>query len=114
MIKFKVEDNKLWQILKRVNFNPILNGSERKAMYILKNEALKRVPKQTWKLKRSHIIKYENLFGTLINMSPYWKYVHYWTIYQSSQPWLTDSLTAKEKEIYNIFDRDIEKYLKKL
>ena len=114
MIQFKVIDDSIWLRLQRIDIEKSLNSSIRKSIHVLLWESLKRVPVDTWKLKWSHHKKFENLFWSLTAKTDYSVYVHQWTMYQRSQPWLSDSLKEKEREITNIFERSIDYYLKQL
>lgn len=116
MSNFKVEviDNKLGDRLQRVNFTSPLNRRIRKSIFILYWEALRRVPVDSWMLKSSHRKKFENLFWSLGANTDYAKYVHEGTIKQKAQPWLSESLKDKEKEILNILSRELDYTIKRI
>ncbi len=81
----------------------------------LDRESAIRTPVDTWVLRSKQRAFIKKWFkSTIRNSVWYWLFVHEWTKYQRSQPWMKNSIDENKKEINTTFNRWIEIYFNNL
>jgi len=116
-IDYKIENQKLLDnILKFREGKEIkktLNKSIKKSMYVVLWDVLRKVPVDTWNLKRNHQVFFWNLYGEIFTDVEYAEKVHE-GIWQKRQPWLLTSMQTNKERIAKIFSDKIDHLIKKI
>jgi len=88
----------------------------RRTTLFLEVEATKRTPVDTWLLRASHRVSFSNSWFTwsIKNTRLYWLFVHNWTKYQKSQPWMSNTVKENDKQIQTVFNYELNKLFNKL
>ena len=100
--------------LNQIDFEEAINFWIRRVILYLYWEIIIVAPVDTWLLRNSHRIELSYLHWEIINTREYWYYVHEWTIYQKSQPWITNTVQSKILDILDIFQESADSVIQKL
>jgi len=116
-LSVKLEDTKVLDRLLKISRTQLIektiNKGIKKSMYVVLWDVLRRVPVDTWKLKRSHEVFFWNLYGEIFTRVEYAEKVHQW-IWQRSQPWLKNSMKNSKWRIEAIFWEKIDYLIKRM